>query len=116
MLEIHLAKYKGQPINLGGVIKDNLNLITYQFPKASFHLEICNSTIYGSFIVPLGLGFSTPIQSLGDISNAVLHIGPSYFLNKDNLNEYNKWATIYSSKVVTNGKDKPPPYSLINEA
>lgn len=43
-----------------------------KFNSKNCMLLICNEVLYGSFVVPFAVGYSTPLASIGDLSKATL--------------------------------------------
>ncbi|CAH6419207.1 Hypothetical protein HVR_LOCUS405 [uncultured virus] len=101
-MEIILEKYNNIPkINIGSIINDNLSIIEEYAEnyKLSITLKICNEVIWGYFIIPDAIGFSTPLDRLGKFnSQDVISIERSGD-GTDAFMKYKQWKEIYETSV-----------------
>ena len=103
---VELSIYQGKPLNLGGVIKLIIDELFDEdnIPEVTFILQINNNIMYGNYVIPTALGFSTPLHILGDLKKTLLIINTN---NTNNTNNYNNnsfnqfliWEKTYNTKL-----------------
>lgn len=103
VFEIYLSEYKGY--NIGGVIEQNKQKIIDTCANDA-HLMICNKFAHGSFLVPLAIGFSTPVNDICE--DGYIRIMRNEKGN-DLLNQYEQWKKIYQTTNIV--KPKPIKFS-----
>jgi len=86
-------KYTG--MNIGGVLLENLEAIK-QCGATSATFAVRNTSIWGNFVIPDALGFSTPIGPLTSGGTIVLDRCSGVGLSKRLLD----WKSIYSCYTV----------------
>ena len=97
---VELSKYQGKPLNLGGVIKliiDDLFDVD-NVPEVTFILQINNNIMYGNYIIPTALGFSTPLHILGNLKKSLLIINTNNTIN-DSFKQFLIWEKTYNTKL-----------------
>lgn len=93
-MKITLQKYNGGQgdINIGHIIEENKAKIKGK----RIMLRICNSVIWGTFIIPTAIGFSTPIKTLGNLTDNDSIIIDDHG-EDDALDKYQEWRKIYNT-------------------
>ena len=93
---IHLNENKYHGLNIGGVIEKNLDQLKERKCN-SMLLIVCNQHIYGSFVIPDAIGFSTPVELISD----------GYLSFYENINDsipiiekYNRWRMTYGTEPI----------------
>ena len=105
---VELSKYQGKPLNLGGVIKliiDDLFDVD-NVPEVTFILQINNNIMYGNYIIPTALGFSTPLHILRNLKKSLLIINTNTNTytntntnNNDSFKQFLIWEKTYNTKL-----------------
>lgn len=93
--------------------KRNIGYLVEQYGKKfntkNCHLSIENEVFHGNFIIPLAVGYSTTLASLGDISKAKLIFTTNRVHGANNINSeslFENWRKIYSVDVCKKRKNR----------
>lgn len=98
--DIKLSDPQYNGLNIGGVIKKNLDLVD-SLNINSVTLEVDNHYIWGNFDVPSAIGFSTPLHPIA--SGGTLCFGWLIDMTDENvfLKRFHEWDSIYRKRPVT---------------
>jgi RING-like zinc finger len=96
MMEIEIADI----VDLKNITNKNIGSILEPLLDSTkvFGLQICNDTLHGSFSIPNAIGFSTPLDTLGDLTKAIFVVY-THTDDKPTIEAFKKWKEIYSTHV-----------------
>ena len=101
---VELSKYQGKPLNLGGVIKliiDDLFDVD-NVPEVTFILQINNNIMYGNYIIPTALGFSTPMHILGNLKKSLLIINTNTSTYTNTITNTSTYTNTITNTITNN--------------
>ena len=110
-IHIKLGQYNQKPdINIGYILEKEFKEHGIDFnelkleekvPNMNITIQICNGVIWGNFCIPVAIGFSTPIGSLGILTdNDTLNIQfNSDEKDGNSLKMYLEWKKVYQPSV-----------------